>query len=98
MEVPSIEPSIESEFPPLTGRKHLRTLCRKAATIVVTPDMPVIRCTVIDISESGVGLSLRIDSPYGIPDTFSLIIDGEPKQYACRVVWKQAYKIGVEFQ
>jgi hypothetical protein len=66
--------------------------------IVVAPEMPAIRCTVIDISPSGAGLSLRIGSPYGIPDTFDLIIEGEPKQYACRVAWKQAFKIGVEFQ
>jgi hypothetical protein len=91
-------PSIESEFPCLTGRKHPRTLSQQAAMIVVTPELPVIRCTVIDISESGAGLSIVTGSTFGIPDTFDLLIDGDSKKYACRVAWKQAYKIGVEFQ
>ena len=91
-------PSIESAFPCITGRKSPRTLCQKAAMIVVTPELPVIRCTVIDISESGAGLSLQIGSTLGIPDTFDLFIDGDPKKYACRVAWKQPHKIGVEFQ
>ena len=91
-------PNIESGFPTLTGRKHPRTLCQKAAIIVVTPELPVIRCTVIDISETGAGLSLSIGSMFEIPDTFDLIIDGDPKKYACRVAWKQHDKIGVAFQ
>ena len=90
-------PSIESEFPTLTGRKHPRALSQKAA-IVVAPESPVINCTVVDISESGAGLSIWMGSTLGIPDTFDLVIEGDPKKYACRVVWKQAYKIGVEFQ
>jgi hypothetical protein len=91
-------PSTETLFPTLTGRKHPRTISQKAAMIVVAPELPVIRCTVIDISQSGAGLSLWIGSTFGIPDTFDLIIDGEPKKYACRVAWKQSHKIGVEFQ
>ena len=90
-------PTIEGEFPTLTGRKHPRTLSQKAA-IVVAPEFPVIKCTVTDISESGAGLSIWMGSTLGIPDTFDLVIEGDPKKYACRVVWKQAYKIGVEFQ
>jgi hypothetical protein len=90
-------PSIENEFPTLTGRKHPRTLSQKAA-IVIAPESPVIKCTVIDISESGAGLSIRMGTTVGIPDTFDLVIEGDPKKYVCRVVWKQAYKIGVEFK
>ena len=90
-------PSIESEFPTLTGRKHPRTLSQKAA-IVIAPEFPVIKCTVIDISESGARLSIWLGSTLGIPDTFDLAIEGDPKKYTCRVVWKQAYKIGIEFQ
>ena len=90
-------PSIDSEFPTLTGRKHPRTLSQKAA-IVVAPEFPVINCTVIDVSESGAGLSIGMGTTLGIPDTFDLVIEGDPKKYPCRVVWKQAYKIGVEFQ
>ena len=90
-------PSIESEFPTLTGRKHPRTLSQKAA-IMVAPEFPVIKCTVSDISESGAGLSIRMGSTLGIPDTFDLVIEGDPKKYVCRVVWKQAYKLGVEFK
>ena len=64
---------------------------------MVAPESPVIKCTVIDISESGAGLSIRMGTTVGIPDTFDLVIEGDPKKYACRVVWKQAYKLGVEF-
>ena len=65
---------------------------------MVAPESPVINCTVVDISETGAGLSIRTGSTLGIPDTFDLVIEGDPKKYACKVVWKQAYKIGVEFK
>ncbi len=90
-------PSSESEFPTLTDRKHPRTLTRKAA-IVIAPESPVINCTVIDISESGAGLSIPMGTTIGIPDTFDLVIEGDPKEYVCRVVWKQAFKLGVQFK
>jgi hypothetical protein len=64
--------------------------------IVVAPNLPPIRCTVIDISVSGAGL--WVGSTFGIPDNFDLFIDGDLTKRACRVMWKEQHKLGVQFK
>jgi hypothetical protein len=88
--------SIESEFSALTGRKHQRTLSQKAAMIHIAPELPAIRCTVIDISVSGAGL--WVGSTFGVPGTFKLAIEGDSAWRVCKVAWVQPHKLGVEFQ
>jgi hypothetical protein len=52
---------------------------------------------VLDTSLGGAGLSLWVGSTFGLPDTFELEIDGEPRRL-CRVAWTQPHKLGVEFK
>jgi hypothetical protein len=37
-----------------------------------------------------------VESPIGIPDTFDLMLDNAPAR-RCRVTWRKATQIGVEF-
>jgi hypothetical protein len=88
--------SIDNGARALTRRKYPRTSVQQAATIIVAPDLPPIRCTVIDISATGAGL--WVGSRFGIPNTFDLLIDGDPTKRACTVAWIKPHKLGVEFQ
>src|SRR5579863_4097542 len=54
-----------------------------------------IDCTIRDISEDGA--CLRVASALGIPASFELILDDETRR-PCRVKWRKATQIGVEFQ
>jgi hypothetical protein len=38
----------------------------------------------------------KVGSPLGIPETFGLVVAGEPIR-RCRVVWRKLDQIGVEF-
>src|SRR5688500_18815411 len=89
---------IDNEFPVLSSRKHPRQSCRLPASIYVSPAARPIKCTVIDISAGGAGLSLWVGSTFGIPDIFQLEIDGDSSRRACRIAWKQPHTLGVEFQ
>ena len=53
-----------------------------------------IDCVIRDISDSGARLS--VVSPLGVPDYFELTREGLPP-CRCRVVWRKASLIGVEF-
>jgi hypothetical protein len=55
-----------------------------------------IDCTVRDLSERGA--RLNVASPIGIPDVFNLLIGTDPLPRHCRVAWRKAIQIGVEFQ
>jgi hypothetical protein len=39
---------------------------------------------------------LKVESPIGIPDSFDLVLDHAPVR-CCRVTWRKATQIGVEF-
>jgi hypothetical protein len=54
----------------------------------------VIDCTVSNLSDRGA--RLKVESPIGIPDTFDLVLDNAPVR-CCRVTWRKATQIGVEF-
>jgi hypothetical protein len=64
--------------------------------IIVAPNLPPVRCTVIDITVAGAGL--WFGSTFGVPDKFDLLIDGHSMKRPCRVVWKEPHKIGVQFK
>jgi hypothetical protein len=54
-------------------------------------------CTVADISEGGVGLTV-IDVK-GVPDQFELEIKGEAGRRLCKVAWrKPPNRLGVSFE
>jgi hypothetical protein len=55
-----------------------------------------ISCTVRNLSETGA--CLEVASPLGIPAGFDLHIVNEHKVVPCRLVWKQARRIGVCFR
>jgi hypothetical protein len=57
-------------------------------------DTHAIDCTVLNLSD--VGACLKVESPIGIPDTFDLMLDHAPVR-GCRVTWRKATQIGVEF-
>lgn len=55
----------------------------------------VIDCTVRNLSESGA--ALEVASPLGIPETFNLLVSGEPSPRRCRVAWRKDTRIGIAF-
>jgi hypothetical protein len=54
-----------------------------------------IDCTIRNMSETGA--SLEVTSPLGIPDRFTLLIKPEVVKRNCRVAWRSAKRIGVQF-
>ena len=54
-----------------------------------------IDCTVRNMSMHGA--AIEVASPVGIPDTFTLLIKPEFIKRNCRVAWREATRIGVEF-
>lgn len=54
-----------------------------------------IDCLVRNLSKTGA--CLIVESPVGIPDNFTLIIKPELLRRNCRVAWRSAAKIGVQF-
>lgn len=55
-----------------------------------------INCTVRNLSETGA--ALEVSSPVGIPEHFTLVIEADHIQVACRVVWRKETRIGVHFE
>jgi PilZ domain len=53
-------------------------------------------CIVRNISATGAGLTM--DSTAHVPDTFDLSFDGGHTLRPCRVLWRTAREIGLEFQ
>ena len=75
-------------------RRANRRRVFKGAQISFRGLRAAIDCAIRDISESGARLA--VESPVGIPDRFDLVQHGcEPR--FCRVVWRKATQIGVEF-
>jgi hypothetical protein len=54
-----------------------------------------IDCTVRNYSE--VGAALDVASPLGIPDHFTLFVQGDGTHLPCHVVWRKEKRIGVKF-
>jgi hypothetical protein len=66
----------------------------KGAQVIFRGGSAVIDCTLRDHSETGA--KLIVASPFGIPDQFNLVRSGA-RNRPCRVVWRNATQIGVEF-
>ena len=71
-----------------------RTL--KSGKIVFNHKSCVVDCTIRNLSSRGACLDLP--SPLGVPESFDLVIDADDLIRPCRVIWRSAKKLGVEFR
>ncbi|HEX3494381.1 MAG TPA: PilZ domain-containing protein [Methylocella sp.] len=76
-------------------RNKARRRALKGARIVLEGHWAAIDCTVHNLSDRGA--CLKVESPIGIPDTFDLVRDHPSFLRNCRVTWRKATQIGVEF-
>ena len=83
------------EKPAQERRNAARRLAIKEARIVFKRHGAVIDCTIRSLSDGGA--CLKVESPIGIPDTFDLVYDHPSSVRHCRVIWRKATQIGVEF-
>ena len=67
----------------------------KAGTIVFNNGGATISATVKNVSESGA--LLEVESVIGVPSQFTLVIKANDFKRECRIVWRQARRIGVRF-
>ena len=54
-------------------------------------------CTIRDLSVTGAALELS-DLSATVPEAFTLLVPEDRLKLPCRVVWRKAYKIGVNFE
>jgi hypothetical protein len=80
------------EKPPQECQVRHRVL--KGAQIVFKGHEAVIDCVVLNLSDRGA--CLKVESPIGIPEAFELVLD-HAFVGNCRVTWRKATQIGVEF-
>ena len=57
--------------------------------------MASIDCIIRNMTETGA--ALEVNNPSGIPDEFTLLIKPEFVKRNCRVIWRSATRVGVEF-
>ncbi|MGB9368808.1 MAG: PilZ domain-containing protein [Xanthobacteraceae bacterium] len=70
-----------------------RTL--KSGKIVVQSGRWVVDCTVRNLSTQGALLLVR--GLAGIPEKFELVLETTGEHHPCRVAWRGADRVGVEF-
>jgi PilZ domain len=75
-------------------RRETRQRVLKRASIAFNGRKAVIDCTVRNLSSHGA--CLNVESPVGIPDPLDLMLGHQPVR-SCRVAWRKATQIGVEF-
>ena len=76
-------------------RKTSRQRILKAGSIVFNR-AGGIDCLIRNLSSAGA--CLQVVSPFGIPDDFTLVINGEQFQRRCHVSWRREKRIGVVFE
>ncbi len=81
-------------MPQQEPRNNPRNRVLKGATIAFKDGVSVIDCVVRNLSERGA--CLNVESPIGIPESFDLVF-GPKSIRNCRVAWRKATQIGVEF-
>ncbi|MGH6822667.1 MAG: PilZ domain-containing protein [Methylocella sp.] len=84
-----------TETPAHESRNEARRRALKEARIAFKGHGAVIDCVVCNLSDRGA--CLKVASPIGIPDTFDLLCDFPSSVRNCRVTWRKATQIGVEF-
>jgi hypothetical protein len=70
-----------------------RTL--KGGQIVLNSGWSTINCTVRNLSAKGA--KLELNSIVGVPDSFELLLQGQPRR-ASQVIWRTPNEIGVAFE
>jgi hypothetical protein len=75
-------------------RKTTRHRVLKAGTIAFNR-AGVISCRIRNISDTGA--LLEVESPLGIPDQFTLLIEHDHLQRPCHVSWRKEKRIGIRF-
>lgn len=68
-------------------------LVSRAASLIVGPKVPVVSCHMVDYSAGGACIELISDIT--LPQRFELLHGGTRKK--CRVVWRQARRLGLSF-
>lgn len=57
---------------------------------------PLVKCTVVDISQSGA--KLTFDDVNSVPNTFDLLLSRYGQQrFSCQIVWRSSNSVGVQF-
>lgn len=90
----STPPNRAMENPAQERQNEVRKRFLKIAQIVFKGHGAVIDCVVLDLADGSA--CLKVESPIGIPDSFDLVID-HASVGNCRVTWRKATQIGVEF-
>jgi hypothetical protein len=83
-----------TEKPAKVRQNEVRHRALKGARIAFKDHTTTIDCVVRNLSDRGA--CLIVASPIGIPDSFDLMLDHAPVRN-CRVAWRKATQIGVEF-
>jgi PilZ domain len=52
-------------------------------------------CKLADISDSGA--CIQVDRSDDVPETFNLVLDFRAVKKACRIIWRDADRIGIAF-
>jgi PilZ domain-containing protein len=73
---------------------RLQTL--QGAQVIDQHNGAAIVCVVRNLSATGA--CLLVVSHDGVPDSFDLTLNGDKSRYPCRVLWRTANQVGVEFQ
>jgi hypothetical protein len=79
-------------------QRQARYRVLKGAHITFKGHGAAIDCAVRNLSDRGA--CLKVESPIGIPDSFDLVLDPASVRTSvrnCRVTWRKATRIGVEF-
>ena len=76
-------------------RKSARRRALKGGRIVFNKRSSTIDCTVRNLSPEGALLQVR--GPFGIPAEFDLELDADAVIHPCKVVWRDARRLGVVF-
>ena len=77
-------------------RKHKRQPLHYPAWIFLAPDRQPLQCMLSDVSKSGAKITLGAAAD--IPDQFMLLLSADGKtRRKCRVAWREAKRLGVEF-
>ena len=86
----------EARHQSLEKRTHPRRTCDESAIITSLMGETIDDCVIKDISAGGARLSVKV--PDVVPDYFRLSIGGDMTLFPkCRVRWRSANEIGVEF-
>ena len=75
-------------------RKFARTNVQRPARLLTEEPLPL-DCLVLDLTNSGACIRVQNSSP--LPDLLDLTFDAGRSHRSCRLVWRVADRIGVQF-